>query len=224
MKPKEFAFYPRALPLHCYASRCCVHAPPVSGWCVSAISVLTRSTWVARAYLVVCSRVILRARRFSSESERCLASVGGTGQTGTQPLLEPRLLRVAQSCVARWIRGRVFSARIKILRVWYRSMVQERCCWIVASFHARTFFFSFHFLPLLFSSIPCLPRAQEGVYARGSSNERMQIVATTLSVIFFNAELMPPPDLSVSDHPLLLLPLPQYPRPKLYGIYVNDSY
>lgn len=108
-------------------------------------------------------------------------------------------------------------------------MVQEygagARCWIVASFHARTFFFSFHFLPLLFSSIPCLPRAQEGVYARGSSNERMQIVATTLSVIFFNAELMPPPDLSVSDHPLLLLlPLPQYPRPKLYGIYVNDSY
>lgn len=108
-------------------------------------------------------------------------------------------------------------------------MVQEygagARCWIVASFHARTFFFSFHFLPLLFSSIPCLPRAQEGGYARGSSNERMQIVATTLSVIFFNAELMPPPDLSVSDHPLLLLlPLPQYPRPKLYGIYVNDSY
>lgn len=154
MKPKEFAFYPRALPLHCYASRCCVHAPPVSGWCVSAISVLTRSTWVARAYLVVCSRVILRARRFSSESERCLASVGGTGQTGTQPLLEPRLLRVAQSCVARWIRGRVFSARIKILRVWYRSMVQERVVgsWLrftLVPFSFPSIFYLFFFLPFL---------------------------------------------------------------------------
>lgn len=105
--------------------------------------------------------------------------------------------------------------------------MQERVVgsWLRFTLVSFSFPSFFHFLPLLFSSIPCLPRAQEGGYARGSSNERMQIVATTLSVIFFNAELMPPPDLSVSDHPLLLLlPLPQYPRPKLYGIYVNDSY
>lgn len=146
------------------------------------MSVLTRSTWVARAYLVVCSRVILRARRFSNESERCLASVGGTGQTGTQPSrVEIASSRTKLRCAHR---GRVFPAYIKILLLWCRVR------WIMVSqlrFTLLPFSFLFFFLlflPLLFSFIPCLPRIHRKAYTRGSSNERMQIVATTLSVIF----------------------------------------
>lgn len=110
-------------------------------------------------------------------------SLGGWNRSNRHAALSSRDCFESHKVALRTPRQR-FPAYIKILLLWCRVR------WIMVSqlrFTLLPFSFLFFFLlflPLLFSFIPCLPRIHRKAYTRGSSNERMQIVATTLSVIF----------------------------------------